>query len=77
MRLTGGTYESVVNDPDKEVMVFFYTQRCELCQIFMKSYEKVAIQLKSHKNLILAKIDMGENETKEKIEYVFFIIYHK
>lgn len=68
MKLTGNTYESIVNDPTKEVMVFFYTKKCELCQVFMKTYEKAAIQLKGHKNLILAKIDMGQNELKEKIE---------
>jgi len=59
--LVGKTYDSVVYDESKDVLVNFYAHWCHHCQQFEPIYKNLAEQI-SNNNIILAKIDASQNE---------------
>ena len=56
------TFEEIVINNDKDVLVEFYSPGCHNCQKVAPAYEKVASDLKVNPNLIFAKIDGVTNE---------------
>merc|ERR1719447_30097 len=71
MPLIGSTFEKVVFDPSKAVLVEFYDPSCDLCKKFEPEYEKLAEGINKHvkrKNLLLAKIDSTANDVPVEID---------
>ncbi len=68
--LVGSNLESYVNDPDKDVIVFFYAPWCKHCKEFLTVFENVAKKLQNSTNLRMAKFDAHHNEaTNAYIQY--------
>lgn len=61
-KLVGKSFESIVKDQSKDVLVKFYAPWCGHCQAMAPKYENLAEKLKGYTNLIIAKIDSTENE---------------
>jgi protein disulfide-isomerase A1 len=62
--LVGTTFESVVFDQSKDVLVEFYAPWCGHCKKIAPIYEEVAQKLKHNTNLVIAKMDSTANETE-------------
>jgi len=63
--LIGNTFQEVVYDTTKNVLVEFYAPWCGHCKKFAPEYEKLAQTVKNHykkKNLLIAKIDATSND---------------
>lgn len=63
-KLVGKTFSEKVNDKNKDVLVLFYSDSCEHCKALMPKYMELAQQLKSNKNILIAKIDGTKNEVE-------------
>jgi len=61
--LVGKTFDKIVLDPTKDVLVEFYAPWCGHCKKLTPIYEEVAEKLSHNKNLIIAKMDATANET--------------
>ena len=61
--LVGKSFDSVVLDPTKDVLVEFYAPWCGHCKKLAPIYEELATKLAHNKNLIIAKMDSTANET--------------
>jgi protein disulfide isomerase len=61
-KIVGKSFNSIVNDPTKDVLVEFYAPWCGHCQALAPKYENLAEKLKGYKNLVIAKMDATENE---------------
>lgn len=61
--LVGKSFDSIVLDETKDVLVKFYAPWCGHCKKIAPIYEELATKLKHNKNLIIAKIDSTTNET--------------
>jgi len=64
--LIGKTFDEVVFDSTKDVLVEFYAPWCGHCKSFAPKYEKLATIAKrqfKNRNLMIAKIDGDANET--------------
>ncbi|CAI2366504.1 unnamed protein product [Moneuplotes crassus] len=61
LRLDQNIFYDVIRNPDFETMVFFYVDNCDVCDMFMPIYEKVAMELKGVNQIKLAKINMSMN----------------
>ena len=62
--LVGKNFADVVFDKTKDVLVEFYAPWCGHCKQLAPHYERVATELKSYENIIIAKIDGTLNEIK-------------
>lgn len=66
--LVGKNFRKEVLENDKDILVLFYKKGvCQIkdCEAFYEGYEKTAEEEKhDNKNLIFAKIDLGENEVE-------------
>jgi len=62
--LVGSTFEAVVKDPTKDVLVEFYAPWCGHCKKLEPIYREVAKKVESVKSLIIAKIDATTNDVQ-------------
>lgn len=61
--LVGKSFDEIVMDPTKDVLVEFYAPWCGHCKKLAPIYDEVAQKLSHNKNLIIAKMDSTANET--------------
>lgn len=60
--LVGSTFDAVVKDPAKDVLVYFHVPWCEPCKKIGKAYNKVADRLEHVKTLVVAQMDASVND---------------
>lgn len=61
--LVGKSFDSIVMDSNKDVLVEFYAPWCGHCKKLAPIYEELATKLKHNTNLVIAKMDSTANET--------------
>merc|ERR1712083_216996 len=59
-----GTFESIVKDPSKDVLVEFYAPWCGHCKKLEPVYRDVAKKLEGVSSVIIAKIDATANDVE-------------
>lgn len=62
--LVGKSFNDIVMDPTKDVLVEFYAPWCGHCKKLAPIYEEVAGNLKHNTNLVIAKMDSTANEVE-------------
>lgn len=60
--VVGKTFEKIVMDPEKDVLLEFYAPWCGHCQQLAPTYEQLANTLSGNEKLVIAKIDSTANE---------------
>ena len=60
--LVGSTFESVINDASKDVLVKFYATWCEHCRQIAPFFEELASSVSELPDLIIGKFDSTLNE---------------
>lgn len=60
--VVGETFDSVVKDETKNVMIFFYAPWCTHCKKFKPKYEEIAKKYANEEDLVIAKIDATAND---------------
>jgi protein disulfide-isomerase A1 len=62
--LVGKTFESIVMDNKKDVLVEFYAPWCKHCKDLAPKYEQLAKRLRNVESVVICKIDATANEVK-------------
>merc|ERR1712050_130277 len=62
--LVGSTFDAVVKDPSKDVLVEFYAPWCGHCKKLEPVYSQVARKLEKIDTVIVAKIDATSNDVE-------------
>ena len=62
--LVGSTFNTVVKDPSKDVLVEFYAPWCGHCKKLEPVYRDVAKRLEGVSTLVIAKIDATANDVE-------------
>ena len=78
--IVGATYENLVINNDKDVLVDYYTQWCGPCKAMYPTYEKLASLYASHKPgrdlVTIAKVDAEANDVPGDIRgFPTFILF--
>eukprot|EP00455_Lapot_gusevi_P021328 TRINITY_DN2240_c0_g1_i1.p1 TRINITY_DN2240_c0_g1~~TRINITY_DN2240_c0_g1_i1.p1 ORF type:complete len:528 (-),score=202.70 TRINITY_DN2240_c0_g1_i1:39-1493(-) len=60
--VVGSTFEEIVNDPNKDVLIEFYAPWCGHCQQLAPKYRDLAKKVKNVDTLVIAKIDATAND---------------
>lgn len=60
--VVGRTFEKIVMDPTKDVLIEFYAPWCGHCKKLEPIYNQLASVLQDNPNLVIAKIDSTANE---------------
>jgi len=62
INIVGKTYNEIVNDKEKDVLVEFYAPWCGHCKRLAPIYEELGEKFKGIENIVIAKIDATEND---------------
>nr|KAF6319965.1 protein disulfide isomerase family A member 4 [Myotis myotis] len=60
--VVGKTFDSIVMDPKKDVLIEFYAPWCGHCKQLEPVYTALGKKYKGHKNLVVAKMDATAND---------------
>ncbi|KAB0400431.1 hypothetical protein E2I00_006279, partial [Balaenoptera physalus] len=60
--VVGKTFDSIVMDPKKDVLIEFYAPWCGHCKQLEPVYTALGKKYKGHKNLVIAKMDATAND---------------
>ena len=63
--VVGDTFEDIVMDIDKDVMVEFYAPWCGHCRSLAPKYEELGKKLENNSNVVIAKMDATANDFPE------------
>ncbi|CAF1189785.1 unnamed protein product [Rotaria magnacalcarata] len=66
--VVGKTFDKIVNDDKKHVVIFFYAPWCGHCNNFKPTYSKLARSYAGQSNLILAQMDATANDIPQGFE---------
>lgn len=74
--VVGDTWDSVVEDPDKDVLVMTHAEWCGHCKAAMPKLEAVAKALSGVSTVVVAKMDGTENDAPEAYKAKGFPTIH-
>lgn len=60
--IVGTTYDKIVNDPTKDVLVKFYAPWCGHCKTLAPIWDELAAHVALNEDLVIAKFDATANE---------------
>ncbi|KAK2142671.1 hypothetical protein LSH36_924g00042 [Paralvinella palmiformis] len=66
--VVGDTFDKIVMDPKKDVMIEFYAPSCGHCKRLEPKYKELAKKYKKERNLVIAKMDATANDSPEQFE---------
>lgn len=60
--VVGESFDEIVNDPTKDVLIEFYAPWCGHCKSLEPKYFELAVKLRDSKDIVIAKMDATAND---------------
>ena len=70
--VVGSTFDQVVNDPNKDVLIELYAPWCGHCKKLEPIYKQLAKKFKGNDKLVIAKMDATANDVGVGFDYTGF-----
>ena len=76
--VVGSTFDEIVFDETKDVLIEFYAPWCGHCKNLEPKYKQLAKKFKQYSNLVIAKFDATANDAPPEFEFkgfptIFFV----
>lgn len=76
--VVGSTFEGIVFDQTKDVLIEFYAPWCGHCKNLEPKYKELAKKFKKYEDLVIAKFDATANDAPPEFEFkgfptIFFV----
>lgn len=76
--VVGSTFDAVVFDQTKDVLIEFYAPWCGHCKNLEPKYKELAKKFKKYSDLVIAKFDATANDAPSEFEFkgfptIFFV----
>jgi len=66
--VVASTFNEIVNDPTKDVLIEFYAPWCGHCKSLAPKYDELAERLKDEDDIVIAKMDATANDVPKQFE---------
>jgi len=66
--VVASTFNEIVNDPTKDVLIEFYAPWCGHCKSLAPKYDELAEKLKDEEDIVIAKMDATANDVPKPYE---------
>ena len=70
--VVGSTFDKIVNDASKDVLIELYAPWCGHCKKLEPVYKELALRFAGNKNLVIAKMDATANDVAMGYDYTGF-----
>lgn len=74
--IVGKTFDQIVNDKTKDVLVEFYAPWCGHCKTLAPKYEELGKEFQDVDSIVIAKVDSTENDTPADIKGFPTLIFY-
>jgi len=74
--VVGKTFEQIVLDPTKDVLVEFYAPWCGHCKSLAPKYDDLGKEFESIDSVVIAKVDATENDTPAEVQGFPTLIFY-
>jgi len=66
--VVASTFNEIVNDPTKDVLIEFYAPWCGHCKSLAPKYDELAEKLKGEQDIVIAKMDATANDVPKSFD---------
>jgi protein disulfide-isomerase A4 len=70
--VVGSTFDQIVRDPNKDVLIEFYAPWCGHCKALAPKYNSLAKRYKNNDKIVIAKFDATVNDAPSDFEFTGF-----
>ena len=74
VEIVGSTFERIVNDAHKDVLIEFYAPWCGHCKALAPVYRKLAKKLRNVEDLVIARMDADANDKPPYYDVPGFVV---
>lgn len=76
-KVVANSFDSVVLDDSKDVLIYYFRDDCPYCQALNPVYDSIAEAYKAQDKVVVAKMNIMKNDVPEDVPYIPYVRLYK